>query len=373
MADPTPIPKGFDPYGHFWWPADSLNNGKALSAPYGGETFVPAELDLFSFLRLSNTESDGGGGDGFPLNAVDIAKGFFGGGRWAAMPERIINAGWTDESGVGIRSLEDGVRRVFPGDPPDLPDEAIIIGVIDTGVPLHHRRSMFRAGVAGAPQSRILAAWQQSATAPQGEEDRVPFGAALGGPEIDDLIAKHTRSAGGLDETAFNRAAGLTQPLSPLGHRDLDFQASHGAHVLDLAGGMDPDADLSALPAALQGFQERVRFIVVNLPPPALFGAAGAFLQYYASFALQWIVDVADWLWLQKPGRTDRLKRTFPVALNLSFGMHAGPKDGGLPFEIRDPKLRQARLGHPDQIPCPAHLQIHFGNAKPVFCLPQRG
>ena len=37
-------------------------------------------------------------------------------------------------------------------------------------------------------------------------------------------------------------------------------------------------------------FADNVRLLVVNLPPPTFFGEGGAFLDYYLSYGLQWIV-----------------------------------------------------------------------------------
>lgn len=198
---------------------------------------------------------------------------------------------------------------------PQLDRDTVIVGIVDTGIPLCHRRFQIAAG-----NTRILASWQQTTT--WSAQGYLPFGRELYGPEIDTLVAAHTR-AGYVDEEAFNRAAGLVEPQLPFGARDLDRQASHGAHVMDLACGFDPDTT--------EIDPDRLRIISVNLPPQFLHGPGGDFLQYYAAFGFRRIVGLADALWQRD--HSDDQKGAYPISFNFSYGMQAGPKDGSMPLE----------------------------------------
>mmetsp|Transcript_5193 Transcript_5193/g.8205 ORF Transcript_5193/g.8205 Transcript_5193/m.8205 type:complete len:402 (-) Transcript_5193:2-1207(-) len=334
-----------DPYGHWWWPkAATRRLDNSFSTKFMEQEFQSANVDLFealSFSDLSIEELNTGLGRKRLARRFEAAQSLFGGGKWVAMPNSMLNpdgadpAEWIGEDLLDAICLEEGY------DPcENLPEETLLVGIIDTGVPLHHSRT--RMGE-DRDKTRILASWQQSADWCVKKQAYMPFGRVAARDEIEGLLAAYNTEHGGIDEDGFNRAAGLVEPSNILGHRDLDFRASHGAHVLDLAGGMDPDGNPYYL--------KNVRFVVVNLPPQFLHGLAGNFLQYYASFALQWMHDLSEALWQRKFGGTNG---SFPLAVNLSFGMNAGPKDGNMPFEILLDYLARPDLPRPGfQIPDP--------------------
>ncbi len=226
------------------------------------------------------------------------------------------------------------------------PRNAVITGIIDEGIALGHAR--FRKMDKGKPTAtRVLAAWQQGARygGPDGTSlGQLPFGHQLLEAEINALMDAHC-SGGWLDEDAFNIAAGLTDGSEPMGVTALDRLAAHGTHVLDLAAGYDPNTtsaqDLSRRP-----------ILAVTLPRREAVGMAGIFLHFFVVHAMQWIVEVADALWEQHyPGESGG----FPVVINLSFGQHAGPKNGTSQIEeafktliaTRDPAKAPLRLVMP--------------------------
>jgi hypothetical protein len=237
---------------------------------------------------------------------------------------------------------------------PALDPDTVILGIIDIGIPLGHARFRLNQN-----QTRFLLSWQQSANST--DQDHLPFGQELYAEDIDKKVAQHTKGSI-LDEEAFNREAGLVDPLDPLGARDLDHRLAHGAHVLDLAAGLDWKTEGQ--------FAQRLRIISVNLPPQVLHGSAGEYLQYFAAWGLLRIVGLADALW--KRDHSDKEAGGFPIALNLSFGMQAGPKDGSEPLERLMVDLIKAREQIDDQTKRPRRpplsIQMPAGNSNQMQC-----
>ncbi len=210
----------------------------------------------------------------------------------------------------------------LPGSAPGKPDPApflapaarpaegpaCVVAVIDDGIPLVHPRLSVRAPD-GALVSRTASAWAMGARAGSGE---APFGREWRGPQVDALRAAHAAPGAGVDEEALMRAAGLWDaargPLHGGGRR-----ASHGAAVADLAAGADP-----ADPAARQR-----PVIAVSLPPEVTRDTAGTFSPWFVLLAILHVLDRARRLAVE-------LERgPMPVAINLSYGVTAGSKDGG--------------------------------------------
>lgn len=207
-------------------------------------------------------------------------------------------------------------------DPPDLPKldpRTVIVGIVDTGIALGHRRFRLKDG-----STRFIAAWQQGADFNK-DQAQLPCGEELYASDINCLLKDHSGGllTGLLDEDSFNREANLVDPVNTIGQRDLDHPAAHGTHVLDLAAGLDPEK-------TGEETLDRCRIIAVNLPAQYYHGSAGGFLAYYAVFAVDRILYLAQAAWRannpDKPGG-------YPVVINFSYGMQAGPKDGSHNFE----------------------------------------
>lgn len=232
----------------------------------------------------------------------------------------------TQAVGNKLECLPDWYKSDFPIEECDpLPEDVVIVGVIDTGIALGHRRFRRKDG-----SSRFLAIWQQ--TAEYDGQDALPCGRELYTKDINLFLCKHSGGQlnGRLDEEAFNRATHLVEPWHELGHRDLDYRAAHGTHVLDLATGLDPNCTDS----------EKYRIIAVNLPPQYIHGSAGNFLVFFAIFALERIICLADALWRKKH---PCVKGGYPLVVNFSYGMQAGAKDGYSPWEIAIANLIKRR------------------------------
>lgn len=221
-----------------------------------------------------------------------------------------------------------------------MPDaDNAIVGVIDSGIALSHAR--FRRLDGG---TRFLSAWLMGGT--WREDSAVPFGRELFRTEIDQLMFRAV-AAGAVDEADFDRRADASQFFSPRGDRRLENNATHGTLVSDLAAGYDLRQSHE------DEHRRRLPIIGVGLPPNTSMGASGNFLEFFALHAVEYILDRADRIWracaLPEGG-------AFPVVINLSYGLQAGPKDGQMPIErvIRKIRERADKTGRPIRIILPA-------------------
>lgn len=206
-----------------------------------------------------------------------------------------------------------------PSELPDIPNDSIIVAVIDSGIPLGHRRFRDADG-----ESRILAAWQQGATF-KGQRF-LPFGRELYKGDIDRILKENSGDdlLGHLDEDAFNRATGVIDLFNPRGHREAAGRFSHGAHVLDTAAGEDPVT-------GSEDFLKRVKIIVVNFPDRYTFGFSGEFLDNFMIAAIERISTLSRAIWHKNNPHsvegTPEKPIGYPTLLNISFGRQAGAKD----------------------------------------------
>lgn len=189
----------------------------------------------------------------------------------------------------------------------------VVVGVIDIDVAFGNRVFRETDGT-----SRVLAAWQQGAQSSQDKNNAIPFGQELKHAEIQSLLAKH--SARGhltstLDHDAFYKDVGLIHETARYGMGGLAKRSAHGTHVMGAAAGIDPAFDDD-------GFSQKVKLLVVNLPPPPMFGEGGAFLDDYLAYGLRWIVRENA-----KMRRVNEPNTSPPLFINISFGKQAGGRD----------------------------------------------
>ena len=261
----------------------------------------------------------------------------------------------TNPGEFGDFKREDVADQLTPDKVGKVPENTVLIGIVDTGIPLGHRRTRTASG-----ETRFISSWQQNAA--YTGQDNLPFGRELFAQEINCLMKEHSNCdlTKPLNEDAFTRDAGLTVSEALSGDRELDHRFSHGAHVLDLAAGHDP---LCKNNDAIQN----TRIISVNLPPQKVHGTAGNFLTIYAALAIERILFIADALWAVQHNK--KAGAQYPLVLNFSFGKNAGPKDGNSVWETIIAELIEKRKKlSPTHLVMPAGNQnLSRGNARKLL------
>lgn len=195
-----------------------------------------------------------------------------------------------------------------------------ILGVIDDGLPFAHRALLGSDGL-----TRISHLWLQSAGAKT--RDRVPLGRELTNGEIDELRSTH-----GADERRLYRSIGAIDGALPEIGWLLERQATHGGHILGLAGGNDPRHRLSKL-------DDDIQIIAVQLPNTVAWDTSGFGKEMFMLSALHYIFHRASEI-----ARAFDIKGELPLIVNFSYGWTAGRHDGKSEMEIAIEQLLQRRI-----------------------------
>jgi hypothetical protein len=122
--------------------------------------------------------------------------------------------------------------------------------------------------------------------------------------------------------------------------RPVSFSATHGSHVADLAAGYPQAAAPDDRP-----------IVAVQLPQLATLETWGARLDLFVLLAVQRVLYWVD-RWTDASGKPVRA----PVVINISYGVHAGPKDGSGFLEREIARLVKQRndRGDPTAVVLPA-------------------
>jgi hypothetical protein len=133
--------------------------------------------------------------------------------------------------------------------------------------------------------------------------------------------------------------------------------ATHGAHVLDVAGGAaDPFTGLADAASAAQ-------LVFVQLPSLTAADSSGASLAGHVLDAVRYVLSLCD----------DKAR----VVINISYGSHAGPHNGTALIESALDELLQARrdnfaivlaAGNSRQQACHAERQVRWGHSALLRC-----
>lgn len=199
----------------------------------------------------------------------------------------------------------------------DVPNDTVVAGVIDIGMPLGHWRTRKKNG-----ETRFLSAWQMLANFDHSVPSEVAFGQQFHARDINKKLKEHSGGLqdGHLDEHGFNAATGGLVLDELDGPKSLGGRAAHGAHVLDMVAG--------ALEADEIDIRDKVRIIGVNAPAASVFGSSGTYLEQFLFHALHYIVQMADAVWQkQNPKPKKGAMQGYPIVINMSFGRQAGSKD----------------------------------------------
>ncbi|QRM35431.1 hypothetical protein [Microvirga sp. VF16] len=181
-----------------------------------------------------------------------------------------------------------------------------ILGVIEDALPFAHRAFLDRDGC-----TRISHLWLQSARA-TAKRDRVPFGREITNIEIDTLRADY-----GPDERRLYREAGAIDRSLPEIGQVLERHSTHGAHILGLAGGNDPQW------IAAPQVPDEVQIVAVQLPNTVAWDTSGFGKEMFILSALHYIFVRASEI-----AQAFEVRGELPLVVNLSYGWSAGPHDG---------------------------------------------
>ncbi len=222
------------------------------------------------------------------------------------LPENVVN-------------LEaDSVPRWSEGDVLLPPDGTVFAAVIDDGIGFANENFRDPPGADGLPRTRFDYVWLQGA--PADRTQHLPFGREFDRTAIDDLLEAH--SAGGtVDEIGLYRSAGLID----FGREEVQSagaRASHGTGVLDRLAGRRAGRPVEDNDPVLIG---------ISLPTQITQDTTGTFLEPVVIMAIKRIMERVGWL--RQVAEKRGTPRSYPVLINLSYALTAGPMDGTTPVD----------------------------------------
>jgi hypothetical protein len=234
--------------------------------------------------------------------------------------------------------------------------KTIIVGIIDDGIPFAHER--FRNAVS---QTRVECVWIQDGIY-DGGLSGFKYGREIRKPIIDNLLAT-CRQGDLIDEDEIYRRLQLAD-FTMHGRKSLAWRALHGAHVMDIACGWEPDQ------------APDWRIVCVQLPTATTADSSGASLAPYAVDAMKYIRNKAQ----EIAGPS----KSLPIVINFSYGLLAGPHDGTHEIELAIDEIlhdHNSKAGNkPMRVVIPsgnshlarAHATIAFRPASDEVALPLR-
>lgn len=184
------------------------------------------------------------------------------------------------------------------------------MAVFDYGCPFLRREFDLGHG----PGTRIRALWHQehfAAVAPWTQPSSFGYGREMRAPMLTKLRTQALAPGASFDEARAYR--GLNYLIDYSDPRRRVHLATHGAHVLDVAGGQD-DPALGASGGAERDAASRASLVFVHMPEDTAGDSSGASLGVYLLDALRYMLEVAH------PEE--------PLVINVSYGSTAGPHNG---------------------------------------------
>ncbi|CAD5366985.1 hypothetical protein RA210_U10599 [Rubrivivax sp. A210] len=209
---------------------------------------------------------------------------------------------------------EDTLRKVRGG----------VIAVFDYGCPFL-RAEFTNTGAGQQGSTRLAALWQQDSSlrlaAPWSRPTLMGYGGQLDGAELKAQCMQAFANQAPADETeTYRKLNYLIEYHDP---RSRIHRATHGAHVLDVAGGRPDPVSRADDDAAGEA-----RIVFVQMPEAVVSDSSGLALGGYLLDALRYTLDAAD--------------PKSPLVVNVSYGGTAGAHDGhSLIEEAMDDLLEQ--------------------------------
>ena len=199
--------------------------------------------------------------------------------------------------------------------------DTVILGIIDDATAFAHERFRLPDG-----QSRVDYLWLQSAPHDPGKR-ATPFGKEFDRHGVEELIDRSRRGRSGeiVDEEGLYRAAGALD-MGRGTPQSLARAASHGTAVADLAGGFSAahvPADAAPQPSRnlMEIAPDAFDLAIVSLPERLVMDTSGTFAEIFIILGILRLVDHAE-------QRSQREGRDYPLVINISLGLTAGPRDG---------------------------------------------
>jgi hypothetical protein len=211
-----------------------------------------------------------------------------------------------------------------------------VIAVIDDGLPFAHLN--FRS--ADEAKTRVEFCWLQAAKIDE-QQQSVLFGREYTRRQIEQYIEDY-----GHDEDTLYHEAGAASDTEGLGS-PIDWHATHGAHVMDLATGYSR--------ARREEPAEEIRIIAVQMPNTIAWDTSGFGKDMYMLSAFHYIFDRADMIAEGYGVKNLRL------VINFSYGFSGGRHDGQTELEAAINELIEKRRTR-DGNPCPTALVLPAGN-----------
>lgn len=123
-----------------------------------------------------------------------------------------------------------------------------------------------------------------------------------------------------LDEiSTYAKHRASTNSQKQPGANSTSYRLTHGTHVADLAFGAGANAD--------EAWMRSIDLLGVDLPRSSVLATHGKFLDTNVLQGLRWVIANAILMSITSPAKNSNPKWR-PLVVNISFGSHAGSKDG---------------------------------------------
>ncbi|SMC43267.1 hypothetical protein [Primorskyibacter flagellatus] len=228
------------------------------------------------------------------------------------LPRHAVPSGAPESDPEPAKSTSAKVLNLPPA------NDRVILGIIDDATAFAHERFRLPNG-----RSRIDYLWLQSAR----HEAAAPFGREYDRTGIERLIDQFRRGPMGemIDEDGLYRhASALDMSLGT--PQSLARTAGHGTAVADLAAsfgaaGTARGRDRFTPPGEMNIAPEDFDLAIVSLPERLIMDTSGTFAEIFMILGMVRLISHVE-------NRSQREGKDYPLVINISLGLTAGPRDG---------------------------------------------